>query len=82
MVQDVIKILISMPDTCNSASRAQQQKLGSHKIIQIALNSQVVSKCVDLIKMVFCKCCNSIFLLSCCKIYFPLFWGWNNNAVS
>ena len=48
MVQDVIKILISMPDTCNSASWTQQQKLGSHKIIQIALNTQVVSKFVNL----------------------------------
>ena len=34
MVQDVIKILISMPDTCNSASQAQEQKLGSHTITQ------------------------------------------------
>ena len=47
MVQDVIKILISMPDTCNSASRTQELKLGSH-IIHIALNTQVVSKCVNL----------------------------------
>ena len=48
MVQDVIKILISMPDTYNSASQAQEQKLGSHTIIQIELNTQVVSKCVNL----------------------------------
>ena len=48
MVQDVIKILISIPDTCNSVSRAQEQKLGSHTIIQIALNIQVASKCVNL----------------------------------
>ena len=48
MVQDVIKILISIPDTCNSVSRAQEQKLGPHTIIQIALNTQVVSKCVNL----------------------------------
>ena len=49
MVQDVIKILISIPDTCNSVSRAQEEKLGSHTIIiQIALNTQVVSKCVNL----------------------------------
>ena len=48
MAQYVIKILISMPDTCNSASRAQEQKLGSHTIIQIALNTQVVTKCVNL----------------------------------
>lgn len=48
MVQDVIKILISMPDTCNSASQAQEQKLGSHTIIQIELNTQVVSTCVNL----------------------------------
>ena len=48
MVQDVIKILISIRDTCNSVSRAQEQKLGSHTIIQIALNTQVVSKCVNL----------------------------------
>lgn len=47
MVQDVIKILISMPDACNSACWAQEQKLGSHTIIQIALNIQVVSKCVN-----------------------------------
>ena len=46
MFQDVIKILNSIPDTCNSASRAQEQKLGSHTIIQIALNAQVVLKCV------------------------------------
>ena len=44
MVQDVIKILISIPDTCNSVSRAQEQKLGPHTIIQIALNTQVVSR--------------------------------------
>ena len=69
MVQDVIKILISLPDTCNSASRAQQQKRGSHKIIQIALNSQVVSKCVDLI----CKCCNSIFYYLALKFIFLCF---------
>ena len=48
MVQDVIKILISIPDTCNSVSRGQEEKLGSHTIIQIALNTQVVSKCVNL----------------------------------
>ena len=38
-----------MPDTYNSASQAQEQKLGSHTIIQIELNTQVVSKCVNLL---------------------------------
>ena len=49
MVHDInIKISISMPDTCNSTSQVQEQKLGSHTIIQIALNTLVVSKCVNL----------------------------------
>ena len=44
MVQNVIKILISIPDTCNSVSRAQEQKLGSHTIIQIALSNGPAKK--------------------------------------
>ena len=83
MFQDVIKILISIPDTCNSASRAQEQKLGPHTIIQITLNIQVVLKCVNLSGQDgHIESCNSRFLLSCFKIYFPLFWEWDNKAVS
>lgn len=83
MFQDVIKILISIPDTCNSASRAQEQKLGPHTIIQITLNIQVVLKCVNLSDQDgHIESCNSRFLLSCFKIYFSLFWEWDNKAVS
>ena len=83
MFQDVIKILISIPDTCNSASRAQEQKLGPHTIIQIALNIQVFLKCVNLSDQDgHIESCNSIFLLSCFKIYFHLFWDWNYKAVT